>query len=481
MSLRRADPRFALPRLAGTAALIGDLPGWRDGFEQAGVEVVPGRAELVVAPAGRAAEALALEPELLVLEGGRPAQRLRAAGWSPLVLLPLPEAERPELLLPAGHAAPVRYAVRHWRRGTSTATRARNVLARELLARGLVPPGRRTLTVASRPGGDPFFVAAAREALGVEAIDWFASFGRWAKPFSRGAFFLFTERDPAPPWVLKFARLPGLERLFDDDERGLRLAERSPPVVAGHAPSLVGRFEVQGLHASVETAAQGEAIVAALDSSRPRSEGLAAVERIADWLVRLAKSTAAPADALEPERRRLAEDVVPRWATEGLPQDLVESLPPVPAVFQHGDVFGENVVLDDRGGFTILDWEAAREHGLPLWDLFYFLTRAISVLDGLQTEAEQEEHSVRLWRGELASSELLFRWTRRAVAASEVPLAAVGPLATLLWLSYALLDLDEAAEIEQATGEVQSPPATVAFARRWLSEPGLGPAWDRWR
>jgi hypothetical protein len=479
MSLRRADPRFALPRHPRTATLVGELPGWRDGLEQAGVEVVAGPAELIVAPADRATEALALEPELLVLEGGRPARRLRTAGWSPLVLLPLPDAERPELLLPAGHAAPVRYAVRHWRPGTSTATRARNLLARELVARRLVPPGRSTLTLTARSGGDPFFVAAARETLGVEATDWFAAFGRWAKAVSRGAFFLFAERDPAPTWVLKFARIPGLVELFDNDERGLRLAERSPPVVAAHAPSFVGRFDVHGVHASVETAAQGEALVAALDSSRPRSERLAVIERIADWLVRLGEETSAPPEALEPERRRLAADVVPRWAARGLPQTLVEDLPRLPAVFQHGDVFGENVVLDDQEGFTILDWESAREHGLPLWDLFYFLTRAIAMLDDLRTEAEREDHFVRLWRGELPSSELLFGWTRRAVSAGGIPPDAVGSIATLLWLSYALLDLDQVTEIEEA--EEAGPPTTALFALRWLREPGLGPGWDRWR
>ena len=482
MSLRRADARFALPRLGRTAAVVGDLPGWREGLEQAGVEVAAAeRAELVVAPSAMAAEALALNPELLVLEGGRPARRLRAEGWSPLVLLPLPDVERPELLLPAGQAAPVRYAVRQWRPGSSARTRARNALARELIARGLVPPGRRTLTVASRSGGDPFFVEAARERLGVEASGWFGAFGRWAKRFSRGAFFLFADDDPAPGWVLKHARIPGLGDVFDRDERGLRLAAGSAAIVANHAPRFVGRFEVEGLYASVETAARGESLAAALDPSRPRSKRLAVVERIADWLVRVGAQTSAPPAALEPERRRLAAEVVPRWADHGLAHDLVENMPPVPAVFQHGDVFGENVVLDHRGGFTVLDWESAREHGLPLWDLFYFLTRAIAALDDLQTEAGREEHFVRLWRGELPASELLFTWIRRAVETGGVPREAVGPLATLLWLSYALLDLDQAAEIEAAEGTAQEPPVTVPFARRWLSEPGLGPGWDRWR
>jgi hypothetical protein len=201
-----------------------------------------------------------------------------------------------------------------------------------------------------------------------------------------------------------------------------------------------------------------------------------AVEHVAEWLLRLAEETVAPPEALEPERRRLESDVVPRWKAEGLPQTLVSDLPPTPAVFQHGDVSADHVVLGPRNRFTVLDWESAREHGLPLWDLFYFLTRSIGALDGVRSEDEREEHFVRLWRGELESSKLLFDWTRRAVEAIGVQPQAVGPLATLLWLSYGLLDADEAARIQ-----IEGEPVTLRFARRWLSEPGLGPNWDRWR
>jgi thiamine kinase-like enzyme len=160
---------------------------------------------------------------------------------------------------------------------------------------------------------------------------------------------------------------------------------------------------------------------------------------------------------------------------------VIEKLPLVPAVLQHGDVYGENVLLAGDGGFTVVDWESAREHGLPLWDILYFLTRAIAALDDLRTEAEREEHFVQLWLGELPSSELLFRWTRRAVEAVGIPTEAVGTLATLLWLSYAQLDSDQAAEIEAIEGAAAEQPATVQFARRLLTEPGLGPGWERWR
>jgi hypothetical protein len=457
MSLRRADLRFALPQPARAATVLGGLSAWEKALEEAGLSL--GGRELVVAPAALASEALALQPATLLLEG-----RARLPGWSAQMLLPLPTPAEPELVLPAGRPGPVRYAIRGWRPGASPAMRARNAVAREALARGLVPPGRATVTAASRRPGLPFFVAAANRELGLGAEDWFASFGPWPQRHSRGAFFLFLPGEPEPAWVLKFARLPGLEALFERDERGLQLVERSAVIVKSHAPLFVGRLEVDGLHASVETAATGRRLPSVLGSRAPRAERLKALERVAEWLLRIGMQTKAPPDTLEPERRRLA-------GVEGLAR-FVEELPPVPAVFQHGDVGGDNVVL--RGEtFTVVDWESAREHGLPLWDLFYLLTGGLALLDGLDDESRRDEHFVDLWRGDLPSSDVLFRWTRRAAEALGVPQEAVGRLATLLWLSYA------AEDAPKARGPLE--PATVRFARRWLEDPALGSGWDRWR
>jgi len=44
-----------------------------------------------------------------------------------------------------------------------------------------------------------------------------------------------------------------------------------------------------------------------------------------------------------------------------------------PTVFQHGDPGIWNVMATDSGGVAFLDWEAAEQQGMPLWDLFYFL------------------------------------------------------------------------------------------------------------
>ena len=52
---------------------------------------------------------------------------------------------------------------------------------------------------------------------------------------------------------------------------------------------------------------------------------------------------------------------------------IAQSSSTFPAVFQHGDPGIWNVMATERGGIAFLDWEAAEQCGMPLWDLFYFL------------------------------------------------------------------------------------------------------------
>src|SRR5581483_2240993 len=404
------------------------------------------RPELVVAPAALAREAMALGSEFVILEGRAGARALRGGGWSTSSIVPLPDRERPELLLPVGQAEPVRYAVRRWRRGETWRRRLRNATARELIARGVSLPVRPPTIVAARTPGPPYLVARALDALPVASVNWFAAFGRWTHPYSRGAFFLLEPGAAEPSWVLKLSRMPGLGHLFDEDERGLRLVERSPAVVADHSTRLVDRFEVDGLHGSVETAAVGTPF-ALLDASPAGTRGLPeAIDEVAAWIVRLARETVAPATELAGERAELARSVVPRWPQ--LPESFLDDLPPIAAVFRHGDLSPDNVfIAPDR--ITIVDWESAREHAMPLWDMLYFLTGALALQRGVRSEDERVEFFVHLWRGDAPESRTLFRWTRAIAEATDVPAEAVGPLATLLWLSYALIDTEHAERVER--------------------------------
>src|SRR5262249_12489162 len=45
----------------------------------------------------------------------------------------------------------------------------------------------------------------------------------------------------------------------------------------------------------------------------------------------------------------------------------------IPLVFQHGDPGTWNIWVTPNEQVAFLDWEAAEQQGMPLWDLFYFV------------------------------------------------------------------------------------------------------------
>jgi hypothetical protein len=152
-------------------------------------------------------------------------------------------------------------------------------------------------------------------------------------------------------------------------------------------------------------------------------------------------------------------------------------------VLVHNDVGTWNVVTDGRDGFGVIDWESATAHGLPLWDLSYFLADALTLLDTGRF-ADRTAALLRLFRGRSRWSGLLFENLRRAVRELAIAPEAVGPLVTLGWLHHGLsparrrarLDtLADGADPADGTGPI--PP----LAGPWLGDPELGAGWRRWR
>ena len=152
----------------------------------------------------------------------------------------------------------------------------------------------------------------------------------------------------------------------------------------------------------------------------------------------------------------------------------------LPGVLQHNDLGAWNVVVDRDGDFTAVDWESARGCGLPLWDLWYFLADALVQLDGFV--GDQVSAFGRLFRGEARSSSVLFRWTRTAVDALEIPEHVVGRLATLCWLHHGLSGSARAESLARhAGGAATTAWAATRYPEAWLGDPALGFGWSCWR
>ncbi|MFN2616187.1 MAG: phosphotransferase family protein [Thermoleophilaceae bacterium] len=441
---------------------------------------------LAVASTSRVDEALATGADMIILEGGDVHRRLSRDGFVVTRYVPLPNRLQPDLLLPLDQPVAVRYALSRWRSSVQLDASWQARYARRLrdgvvgrLSRHIPVRGRTLVTVASRRAGAPQAVAAAARVLQEPLVAWLPTFTTGLDPDSRNVVHLFARRRKEPSWVIKLARERGHDAIFVHEEAVLMKVRESGGALAERAPRLVARTEVGGRSASVETAAAGTGLDRLLAGRTSRRTKLKLLQAVVAWLEQVARETLAPASALGPERSRLADQVLPPWRDSGVTDELVVGLPPLPAVFLHGDMWEENVVVG-RDGFMALDWERARPHGFPLWDLASFASMTLGVLDGARSVDERAGHFVELWSGVARSSPILFRWLRSGAEAAGVPAEAVPAIVTLRWLDDPVRARREAAG--SATVDARSSERLLdRLPHLWLDEPALGPGWRAWR
>lgn len=471
MSIRTADARLLANVPVSRVTLLGSLEGWSNALQSAGIDVVDGSADLVVAESSFARRAVGLDAPVVIVLGARRGV-LRRAGYSARTLIVRPGRAGIRLFVPidapraAEHALLLRVPGRSWIK--RIAARAALVVLRAGM------PLRSAITIGTRVADPPRILAEASTLGTGPATDWYLLAGD-GDDLQRLVWFCFDATSRSPVWAVKCSRVPGNDEAFRREEAALAALDCLPSD-RRHAPRLLGRIEVDGLPIAVETAGAGQPLQLLLPHAR--RNGLAeSVNAIADWVVELGRATVRPAADLRRELRRLDEEVVPRWA--GTPPGLAASLPPVPAVLQHNDLGCWNILVEDST-FTVLDWESSVPSGLPLWDLVYFLTDALSSLTAPENNQEKERRMLELLRGELGTSALLFGRVAAAAAAFGVPTNAVGPIVTLGWLHHGL-SADARARRGSRQGATTGAPSSAGplqqIADSWLSDPALGVAW----
>ncbi len=151
----------------------------------------------------------------------------------------------------------------------------------------------------------------------------------------------------------------------------------------------------------------------------------------------MACSTAAPADwsAIGTDDRA----VTLRGPAAEL-RPLLSELEGVPAVLSHGDLAsGRNVLVDRSGRPSVLDWETARERGLPLLDLLPLLCTSLARADGAHGPDRQAAYVLDLAAGRRRDSGWLFEQVSRYARRIGLQPEAIGRLALLAWGSEASL------------------------------------------
>ncbi|HEY8726781.1 MAG TPA: hypothetical protein VIL91_08780 [Gaiellaceae bacterium] len=475
----RADALFTLTRIPRRVAVAGDPPGWRDDLEERGIEVVAPAdlADVLVTTDPATAERAARQIRDVIVDGDRAASSA-LGGRAVTRLLTLPVSGTPIAILDLAQRRAAAYGVQHALVHAEAWRAVRNKVAARLVRHGLLPTPKTLITVGGE-AGSPALVAAACKELGLEQRDWlmFVSLGAIVR---RNAFLLFPQGSDEPAEALKFARVPGYSSQFDRDEAAAKLVAATGGAVAAHAPRHLGRFELDGYHASLETPARGQKLAAFLRQPISRRRKLEVLDRVADWLIQVARETAAPVEALAEERERFERQVLPFWADCGVDPDLARLLPPIPPTFQHWDVAEENIIVSGDG-FVVVDWEFAQRHGLPLADLMFFAVHVLRILDGQLTLEERDRHFVDVLTGRAPSSPILFGWVRRLVEALNLPAESVATLATLNWLDRGKLSKEEHIRADTLGGVALADSFAERASVVWLEHPELGMNWNAWR
>lgn len=102
-------------------------------------------------------------------------------------------------------------------------------------------------------------------------------------------------------------------------------------------------------------------------------------------------------------------------------------------VFEHGDLANPNVLLLKNGGLGVLDWELAMPSGLPLSDLFFFLSFAAFANDSAREKNEYLTAFQNAFFGRDAWAQLYVgEYARRQDLTPDL----MTPLFILTWLRY---------------------------------------------
>lgn len=396
--------------------------------------------DLDVVVVGREARTLRAPP-------GRHARRyvvMRASGGPSLLALDTPEVRR--------------FLARTWSRPTTLRGRARNALLAG-------PVGRLAATVAvvSSPLQTvPYPIAHAVPAEPRNPITGWLFALREGDDLQRVIALVFRgSGDPAA--VLKFSRLPGAPARGAHEAVVLDELRRLAPQLSAGATAILRRGELDGSEFTVEAAAPGTVLTAALHRERD------ICQPVVEDLLRWSRSLGVVTRRDDPAARAawLAHALTPYAAS------TAGRLDRVPVVLAHQDLGAWNVVATaDR--FVVVDWESATTAGLPLSDTAYLLTDLLVQAHGPADDSARAAWARELWAGALPESADLRR--RMELAARQLDIAddQLGAIVTATWLHHGLSRqlrsrlLDATSAAGGYLGELAQP---------WLADHRLGSSW----
>jgi aminoglycoside phosphotransferase len=216
--------------------------------------------------------------------------------------------------------------------------------------------------------------------------------------------FVLTEERTAPILVVKLPRLPGDNERLDREVSNLHAANHGRDQDDDSIPRIVAYEDYHEHRLLIETAVPGQPMSPAVVRRQPE----ACIEAALAWLFALQDANQ-PAAGWKPNGRssarhwyeRLVEqpfrqfrNILPASAADDrLIEPTVALLEPfrdhnMPLVMEHGDFSSPNILQDERGRVGVVDWELAEPEGLPVSDLFFFLTYVAFARNGARKNSD---------------------------------------------------------------------------------------------
>ena len=287
---------------------------------------------------------------------------------------------------------------------------------------------------------------------------------------SRHVIFLVLAASRGEPvLVIKVPRLAGDPRGIQREAANLRAARALRTGGFDSIPRVMACEPYGDRWMLVETALGGRP----MDPSLVRRKLAACCHAVLDWLAGVQPPDRAMAADDEDWLPRLIErplrrfeEVFPVSAEEArmlrTTREVVSTLHGVnfPLVFEHGDLSHPNVLVRRDGRAGVIDWELAEPHGLPVQDLFFFLTYAAFAAGKARRDGRHVPAFHAAFFGQNA-------WARRYVLAYarrlQLPLEALTPLLVACWARRVTGLLDRLGDADRA-GKTLAPD-TAAWLR----------------
>lgn len=289
-------------------------------------------------------------------------------------------------------------------------------------------------------------IAAAAAGLPIDDRRW-ALFDPGSYSTKKLLLFLFRPGATEPDIVVKLVRDELFNPRLEGAWRALSALAEAPAEVRGVGPAPA----FFGIHAGL--AFLGEAIVTGeplkdVLSGQPDDPLIAVVvdRLVALGVASATTSTASPAEVgadLRTMYERFAGMYKPTPPERKVLTAAIDRIAghdrPFPLILQHGDAGSWNVVVRAGGRPVFIDWEAAVPHGMPLWDLLYFLrSAAVGTARRQGTRDPLIAFEEAFLVGETPLSRLLVDATERLCAGIGLDRDLVEPIFYLCWMHRAL-------------------------------------------